>query len=240
MIYQNTPQLLSGLACAGVVSTVIFGAKATLKAQEFLTSEKIIFKKANREEKIEVAKEIGKIYLPTFVSGIATITCIIMSQHISTKRAAALAGLYSISKEALQTYQAKVVETIGDKAEKKIKSEINQEKVNNNPPQEKNNIYITDGSVLCYDSQTGRYFYSEYEKIRKIINDLNQRLINEMFIELNDLYYELELPLVKHGDELGWYIDQGLIDIKYDTMLSDKGVPCIVLTYTVQPKSTFN
>ena len=239
-LYQNGPQILSGIACAGVITTAILGAKATLKAKSIFDEYDESFKNIDKEIKKELIFEILKIYGLTILSGTVTISCIIASQRLNTKRAAAIATLYSLSKEALETYKLKAIETLGHDTERKIRESVNQEKINKNLPVEGKNVIITSGTVLCYDCQSGRYYRSDYETIRKVINDLNYRLITEMFIELNEFYDELGWPRTKHGDESGWYVDQGLIKMDIDTtMLSENKEPCIVLNYEVQAKATY-
>jgi hypothetical protein len=248
VVYQNSPQLLSGLACAGVITTTVLGIKAAPKIQELRVEGKAghleefsisTFKKSDTQTKLDMLKALGKIYWPTITSGSITIGCIIASQHISSKRAAALASLYSLSKEALHTYQEKVIEEVGENTERKIRNQISQEKINEHPV-DNNKVIITGrGEVLCYDPMIDRYFTSDYETIRGIINDLNFRLITEMFISLNEFYEELGLGQAKVGEDLGWYIEGGKININFDTMLSTDNRPCIVLEYEVAPKSKY-
>ena len=63
-----------------------------------------------------------------------------------------------------------------------------------------------------------------------------------MYVSLNDLYDELDLDHTKVGDELGWKIDDGLIELYFSSQLADDGTPCIVMDYVSAPKynlSTF-
>lgn len=58
---------------------------------------------------------------------------------------------------------------------------------------------------------------------------------DEIYISLNDLYFELGLDNIKLGDELGWNIDKGYIDINFSSQLDANGTPCLVLDYRVAP-----
>jgi hypothetical protein len=244
-LYQKRPQILTGIACAGVVSTTILGIRATFRSKKELEEYVSNFKKESRKNKIKIAKEVCKIYASTIVSGTLSITCMVASQKINTARAAALASLYSISKEALDTYKANVIETIGTVNEKKITDKIIQKKLDDNPPREKDNLILVDNesTVLCYDSQTGRYFYSDYETLRGVINTLDHRLMTDMFISLNEFYQELDnkdLDQIPLGNELGWYVDQGLLNVEIDTMIASNNKPCIVLTFNnLQHKTNY-
>ena len=71
-------------------------------------------------------------------------------------------------------------------------------------------------------------------------NELNSRLINEMYVSLNDFYYELGLKTTTGGDDLGWNIHRdGLVDVQFSSQLSDKGEPCLVIDYRVAPRYDF-
>ena len=42
------------------------------------------------------------------------------------------------------------------------------------------------------------------------------------------------------GDELGWNVTNGLIELDFSAQLDTDGTPCIVIDYTVAPKRGFN
>ena len=44
------------------------------------------------------------------------------------------------------------------------------------------------------------------DTIKKIVNELNRRMLSESYISLNDFYYELGLSFTKMGDQLGWNV----------------------------------
>ncbi len=57
-----------------------------------------------------------------------------------------------------------------------------------------------------------------------------------MWVGLNDLYYELGLAGTKLGDQMGWDLDQGLVEISFSTQLTEENEPCLVLNYEVAPR----
>ena len=61
-------------------------------------------------------------------------------------------------------------------------------------------------------------------------------MLSEMYISLNELYYELGLRCTEQGNELGFNINDGLIDIDFSAILSDDERPCVVLSYRVAPR----
>ena len=74
-----------------------------------------------------------RYYVPTAIMGGLTIACIIGANSINLRRNAALAGAYSLTEAALKEYQAKVIETIGDKKEQAIRDDIAKDRVKEHP-----------------------------------------------------------------------------------------------------------
>lgn len=229
---KNSPHLLAGAAVCGVIGTTVLAVKATPKALEMI-------QEAETDEPKEIVKLVWKQYLPACVVGSVTIACIIGVDVIHNHRGAVLAGLYSLSENAMKEYQEKVIEKIGKNKDREIKDEIAKDKLKNNPDINKE-IYLTgSGDVLCFDAISGRYFRSDYEKIRKVQNDLNHQLLTEMWISLNDVYYELGLEPVKYGTLMGWNVDEK-IDFDFSTQFSENHQPCLVLDYEVGPRYNYD
>ena len=110
---------------------------------------------------------------------------------------AALAALYSLSETAFREYKEKVVEEIGRNKELKVRDSIAQDRVTTNPVGDRTIIFTGNGEVLCYDALCDRYFKSSAEKIRQQVLELNEDLRNDMWLDLNDLYYAIGLPSTK-------------------------------------------
>ena len=97
-------------------------------------------------------------------------------------------------------------------------------------------IFTGNGEVLCYDALCDRYFKSSAEKIRQQVLELNEDLRNEMWLDLNDLYYAIGLPSTKLGNQVGFDIDKGYIQVDYTGTLTPEGQPCLSIDMTVYPK----
>ena len=95
------------------------------------------------------------------------------------------------------------------------------------------------GETLCYDSITSRYFKCDIEKLRKVENMMNKRLLSEMYISLNEFYYEIGLNQTDIGDDLGWNIEEGLVDLEFSSQLAEDDTPCLVIGYRVSPRYSF-
>lgn len=250
---KNSPTILTGVAVAGLFSTVVLAVRATPKAIllmdedaerrysngevlklypediKLVTSSMLLTKK-------QIIQATWKCYIPAAAVGTATIACIIGANSINLRRNAALASVYSITEAAFKEYQAKVTETLGKGKEIKIRDEIAKDRIANNPVSNTEVIFTGKGEVLCLDAISGRYFKSDVQSIKRVENEQNRILRDEMYVSLNDVYYELGLKPTKLGDELGWNIDRGYIEFDFSSQITDEGTPCLVLDYTLSPK----
>jgi len=234
---KNSPTILTGLAVAGLVSTVISAINATPKALNLLEAERgESHNDADELTKLDVIRITWKCYIPATAIGITTILCIIGANSINLRRTAALASVYSITETAFKEYRSKVVQTIGKSKELAVRDEITSDRIKKNPQGSNEVIFTGKGEVLCYDTLSGRYFKSDIEHIRKTINDLNRDLLSEMFLTVNELYDAIGLAPTKLGYDMGWDLDKGLLEISFSSQLTDDGNPCLVLNYDVTPR----
>lgn len=245
LISKNSPTILTALAVGGLFTTVIFAVKATPKAQDLLNEELENHglstvdmhgdKKFSDDFKPwDMVKITWKVYIPAACMGAATVACIIGSNSINQRRNAALATVYGLTEAAFREYKEKVVETIGKSKELKVRDEISGDHVKN--ISEDCEVILTGrGNVLCLDS-FGRLFRSDIEDIRRSINNVNQDFINDRWISLNDWYYAIGLSETKYGDNMGWDLDEGLMDVSFSSQLTEKNEPCLVLNYKITPK----
>lgn len=243
---KYSPQILTGIGIAGMITTVVLAVKATPKALELIEDRKEELD-AGKLTVVDTVKAAWKPYVPAAVTGVLSTVCIIGGNAVGTRRTAALAAAYKISETALHEYKDAVVETIGEEKSKEVKEKVAQNKVDKNPVVEKQIIVTNKGTFLCYDSLSGRYFQSDIETIRKAQNDINDYLFSEDYASLNMFYDFLGLEHTRLGAELGWKIDSGTLQIEFDsTLASDKsqgiapGTPCLVLDYNVAPKYEFD
>jgi hypothetical protein len=59
-------------------------------------------------------------------------------------------------------------------------------------------------------------------------------------VSLNEFYDELGLSHIAVGDDLGWNIEKGGIDISFSTQLAEDGMPCLVVNYDVKPRYDYH
>ena len=242
-VSKHSPEILTGIGIAGMVATTVLAVKATPKALELIKNEQELAESYNEElTQMDKVKACWKCYIPAAVTGVMSITCLIGASSVNTKRNAALTAAYTLSDSALREYREKVVETIGEKKEKTIKDKISEDTIKQNPVT-KSEVYITDkGDSLCFEPMSGRYFKSDIDKIKRAKNNLNEKILVDAFnagVSLNDCYEEIGLPKTSMGENLGWNLDTGIIDIYLSAQITDEGTPCLVINYTNPPKYDF-
>ena len=187
----------------------------------------------------EIVKRVVPIYIPATITGAMSIACIIGANSVNARRNAALATAYTLSDAALREYKDKVVETLGERKEEVIRDAIAKDKIDKDPVSNKEVIITGKGDTLCYDTMCKRYFRSDIDKLRKIENDLNRRMRDEMYISLNEFYYEVGLDDIAIGYEFGWNIDRGYIELEFSSQLADDGTPCLVVGFRTPPDYNF-
>lgn len=239
---KHSPEILTGIGIAGMITTTILAVKATPKAIKLIDELNIHDEETDTvlvPTKTEVVKACWKCYIPAAVTGVTSIACLIGASSVNAKRNAALATAYSLSETALMDYKNKVVETIGEKKEQVVRDKVAKDKIDKDPVS-KSEVFITEkGNTLCYDTISSRYFKSDIEKIKKAENELNKILLRDMYISLNEFYDEIGLSHTKLGDELGWNMDDGLLDINFSSQIAEDGTPCLVVDYAVVPKYNY-
>ena len=243
-IKNNMPTILTAAGVVGVVSTAVLAGKATLEASSLIEKSKKEFEEQDSEYAFDIRevkpktliRTFGPIYAPVVIMGGITIACVIGAHTTNIRRQAAIMSMYSFAEKSLNEYKDKVIETIGENKERKIRESIDQDHVDANPVS--TTIVFGAGSVLCFDTMSGRYFNSDMETLRKAQNDINSKIIDEMYASLNEFYNKIGLDNTALGEEVGWNLDRRL-DIDFSTMLSDDNRPCIVLNYRVLPQNNY-
>lgn len=232
---KHSPEILTGIGIAGMVTSTVLAVRATPKAI-ILLEEKKEEEDVEKLKPLEVVRTAWTCYIPAAVTGGLSIACLIGASSVNARRNAALATAYSLSESALKTYQEKVIETIGEKKEREIRDEIAKDQIKKDPPVNKEIIITGKGETLCYDTISCRYFKCDIEKLRKIEAQLNKELYSTMFVSLNEFYYEVGLRASEIGDDLGWNADIGPIDFNFSSQLAEDDTPCLVIGFQVAPR----
>lgn len=232
---KYSPGILTGIGIAGMIGATFMAVKATPKALYLIETKK---EESEVEELIpvETIKTCWKCYIPATLTTVLSAVCLIGASTVSAKRNAALATAYSISEAALREYQEKVVEVIGEKKEKAVRDAVAKDQIERDPVTKSEVVIIDSNSnTLCYEPLSGRYFKSTIDKIKKAEIKLDRQMIQEMYVSLNDFYWEIGLDGTDLGDQMGWNLSKGYMDLSFSSQLADDGTPCAVIVYGIPP-----
>lgn len=238
-VSRHAPEILTGLGITGVIATVGLAIKATPKALELLEERK-------REEHVdelsalEVVKTTWKCYVPMAITGAFSIACIAGASSVHTRRHAALAAAYELSKTAITEYSDAVKKDGGEKKERAIRDKINLKQIEKHPVDADQIIETGNGTSLCLDPLGGRYFTGDIEKIRRAENAINSRMLHSICgsASLNEFYDEIGLDYTELGEVLGWNAEN-LIKLHITAGLTHDERPCLVIGHYNAPVYDF-
>lgn len=236
-VSHHSPEILTGIGVAGMLTTTVLAVKATPKALKEIEEFKEENGVTEKIKPVDAVKVAWKNYIPAAITGTVSVACLIGASSVNVRRNAALATAYKLSEKALTEYREAVVETVGEKKESEVRDTMAKRQVEKNPISKNTIIYTGKGDSLFYDATCGRYFKSNIDKINKVVLELNKRMRDEMEITLNEFYYEIstELESVDVGDYLTWSIDDEYIDVHFSAILVNDE-PCTVMSFVNPPK----
>ena len=252
---EHQREIMLGGAIAGTVVTAVLSWKAGIKADKVLADQKRTMEfieetaqsqdlteeelKAKRKEiTLETVKKMAPIVTPPALAAAGTIISVVAGYKVASTQIATLSALYSMSEKALADQLEKTKEIVGPKKAQDIADAITDKKVKETKIDKNTIINTGKGTTLCLDDMSGRYFYSSAEEIKKACNHINKRMMDEYYISLNELYDELGLPEITLGEDVGFNIDDGLIDIDHilGATLHNNETPVLVLNYDISAK----
>lgn len=208
---KNSATILTVAAAAGVITTSILSAKATIKASRVLAH-----KEEEKGEKLtfeETISAVWTIYIPPVVAGMSTIACMFGANILNQRQQASLASAYALIDNSYKEYKAKLKELYGEEAHNNIVDAIAAEKCDE--------VHISAGGLtsaytqeiesdaeprLFYDEYSGRYFETTIEKVLLAEYHLNRNYILRGFARLNEFYEFLGLEPTDYGETVGWDI----------------------------------
>lgn len=246
--HQNAATILTSLGGVGVVTTAIFAAKATPKATKLI--EEAENEKGAMLSKWEKVKVTGKVYIPTAVSGVATIGCIIGANMLNKRQQASLVSAYALIDNSYKQYKQKVIELYGKDTHEEIMDAIAAEKAENIPITGAYFATTTDlqadiydgEEILFYEEYGERFFTSSMPRVLNAFYHSNRNYILRGYSVLNELYEFLGLEPTDFGSEVGWAPkDEGMYWLEFDlrkTMI--KGTECIVISMPFEPSVDYD
>ena len=246
-VTKHSPEILTGIGIAGMLTTVGLAVKATPKAMQLIEeAEREKYNEHNNDggfstgreplTKIETVKVAWKPYVPAAVTCATSVGCLIGGSRVSAKRNAALATAYQLSTKALNDFKEKAVEVVGEEKTKEIRDKVVEEKKERIANSGSTIVISGEEDILMYETFSNQEFRSTSNKVDKVVNELNRRMItgSEDSISLNEFLHELDLKPNPRGDEVGWN-PSFPIDLAYDADMNDHDKPRLTISYITPP-----
>ena len=256
---KHSPEILAAVGTVGVVASAVMACKATTKISEVLndTNDHLntIRDAANNPDLadqysaedakkdtaivyIQTGVKFAKLYGPAVAVGVASIGCLLGSNHILRKRNVALAAAYTAVDKSFKAYRGRVVERFGEDLDRELRYNIKAREVQEIVTDENGNETTVTSTVevpeinhdnseyaRCFDETCiGWTRDPEYNMmfVTQIQNWANDRLQSKGYLYLNEVYEMLGFQRTKAGQVVGWlyngdgdnYVDFGIFNIK--------------------------
>lgn len=236
-IKKKSPLIFTLAGSVGVVATAVLAAKAAPKAMKTYTD-------INDDETIDAAEYIKlswRLYIPTALTGAATIACIFWANVLSYRQQAAIASAYIMLERTYKDYKDRAKELYGPDASKQIHGSIIKEKYD--PDQ----FISRDGETfIFYEEHYGNLFERTMLDVQIAEYNLNRKLVIDGEATVNDFLRFLNLDEIEGGDIIGWSIEAGAvsynyswIDFEHELIVLDDGMECYCINTVVEPSYGF-
>ena len=240
---KNSPTILMGLGIVGTIASTVMACKATTKCNAILEKKEEMIDKVHtcvEDETIEYTKEdekkdltiiytqtgvaLLKVYAPSIILGVLSISSIISGHQILKKRNVALAAAYTAVDTGFKKYRKNVVERFGEEVDKELRHSIKAKEIEkvttdkNGKEKKGKEVVFEIEDPLEGHSEYSRFFDcgSEYHKkdpeynlmfLRRQQDYANEKLKCKGHLFLNEVYDMLDIPRTKAGQVVGWIYD---------------------------------
>lgn len=264
-IKKHSPEILIVAGVVGTVASGVLACKATLKVNEVLDDAKVDIDRIHTAKEkgvteagqeyheedhqkdlaivyVQTGVKLAKLYAPAVILGAASITGIVASHRILTKRNVALATAYAAVDTGFKEYRNRVVERFGKELDRELRYNIKAKEVEETVVNEdgtetivKETVEVADPNAMsiharCFD-ETCRGWERDATQnlffLRQQQAFLNDRLQERGYVTLNEMYEALGMQLTPEGAVVGWvynenepvgdnFVDFGIYDL-HDT-----------------------
>ena len=261
---KHSPEILAVTGVVGIVTSAVMACKATTKVNDIVNEAKETVDKIHEsvgkglhtsdgeEYTEEVAKKdltivyaqtglkFVKLYGPSVALGIASIACLLGSNHILRKRNLALAAALTNVATSFKEYRGRLVDRFGKDVDRELRFGIKAKEVEETVVDKDGNETTVTKTVEVVDPNTAHSLYSivfcegntgwtrnaELNKVFLIQqqNWANDKLKMNGVLTLNEVYDMVGAPRTAYGQIAGWvwtedgtigdnFVDFGLFDV---------------------------
>lgn len=261
---KHSPEILAVTGVIGIVTSAVMACKATTKVNDIVDEAKETIDKIHEsvgkglhtsdgeEYTEEIAKKdltityvqtglkFVKLYGPSVALGIASIGCMLGSNHILRKRNIALAAALTNVATSFKEYRGRLVDRFGKDLDRELRFGIKAKEVEETVTDEdgkettvKKTVEVVDPntahsiySIVFCEGNTGWTRNAELNKVFLIQqqNWANDKLKMNGILTLNEVYDMVGAPRTAYGQIAGWvytddssigdnFVDFGIFDV---------------------------
>lgn len=249
-LQKRSPEIMLVTGVVGVVVTTVMACKATTKASKIaettkealdniheaketgITQANESYSEADAQKDLVAvyagtAKEYVKLYAPSVVVGVASISCIVFSHRIQKQRNAALAANLTATTTAFKNYRSRVAERFGEQVEKELRYNIKAQEIEQKVTDEKGKTKTVKKPTNVPAVQG--WDPSQYSPYARLFDETNPAWLgstdqNRYYLKarqaqagdmlkarghlfLNEVYDMMGFPRTKMGAAVGWIFD---------------------------------
>jgi len=261
---KHSPEILAVTGVVGIVTSAVMACKATTKVNDIVDEAKDTIDKIHEsvgkglhtsdgeEYTEEIAKKdltityvqtglkFVKLYGPSVALGVASIGCMLGSNHILRKRNIALAAALTNVATSFKEYRGRLVDRFGKDLDRELRFGIKAKEVEETVVDEdgkettvKKTVEVVDPntahsmySIVFCEGNTGWTRNAELNKVFLIQqqNWANDKLKMNGILTLNEVYDMVGAPRTAYGQIAGWvytddnsigdnFVDFGIFDV---------------------------
>lgn len=261
---KHSPEILAVTGVVGIVTSAVMACKATTKVNDIVDEAKETIDKIHEsvgkglhtsdgeEYTEEIAKKdltityvqtglkFVKLYGPSVALGVASIGCMLGSNHILRKRNIALAAALTNVATSFKEYRGRLVDRFGKDLDRELRFGIKAKEVEETVIDEdgkettvKKTVEVVDPntahsmySIVFCEGNTGWTRNAELNKVFLIQqqNWANDKLKMNGILTLNEVYDMVGAPRTAYGQIAGWvytddnsigdnFVDFGIFDV---------------------------
>lgn len=271
-IKKYSPEILIISGVAGVVVSTVMACRATTKIGEVVDDTKETVKNIHESNVVsegdalvpytddrkkkdlvmtytQTGVKLVKIYAPSVILGVLSITSILASNNILRKRNAAIAAAYAAVDGSFKAYRKRVKERFGEDVEREIMvgSSFDSKKDAGDTKDKKKRLDLSPHARIFDETNLNWQRKPDYNLmfLKQQEQWANDKLRAQGFLFLNDVYESLGFCKTSSGQLVGWIYDpddperDGFIDFglyrsdqkAHDFINADE--PSIILDFNV-------
>lgn len=233
---KRAPTVLTCLSAAGVIATTIMAVKETPKALKLLDEAKE--EKGEELTKVEIICVAAPVYIPSFVMGLATISCMFSANVLNKRKQASLTSAYALLENYHKNYRKTLIDLHGEEADIEVRTEMARKSCSYHCI----DLDIPDEKVVFYDEISGESIVRYERDIIDAEYHFNRNFTMRGYASLNEFYDFLGLPQTDYGDEVGWSMSSGIMWVDFEHRLisrDDGGRDIYMIDMVFSPESDY-